>query len=90
MPYLIFFTYNKLKVNRFFLTKKDYFLAIISAVFAYQINNYFGFIGINSADSFQTFDSGNRVLKGDLPFRDYWAASGGPIIDIMQSFFFKI
>ena len=76
--------------NRFFLTKKDYFLAIISAVFAYQINNYFGFIGINSADSFQTFDSGNRVLKGDLPFRDYWAASGGPIIDIMQSFFFKI
>ena len=76
--------------NRFFLTKNDYFFIIITIICAYQINNYFGFIGINSADSFQTFDSGYRVMKGDLPFRDYWVVSGGPFIDIMQSFFFKV
>ena len=57
---------------------------------ACQINNYFGFIGFNPGDSFQTFDSGHRVLKGDLPFKDYWVVSGGPLIDIMQSFVFKI
>ncbi len=76
--------------NRFFLINNDYVFAIIAVIFAYQINNYFGFIGINVADSFQTFDSGNRILKGDLPFRDYWIISTGPLIDIMQGAFFKM
>ena len=76
--------------NKIVLISNDYIIGIFAAVVAYQINNYFGFIGLNPGDSFQTFDSGHRVLKGDLPFKDYWIVSGGPLLDIMQSFVFKI
>lgn len=76
--------------NRFSYSVNDYIFTIIVILFAYLINNFYGFLGINVGDSFQTFDSGNRVLKGDLPFRDYWSVDGGPAIDIIQSLFFKI
>ena len=76
--------------NRFSYSTNDYIFTIIIILSAYLINNYFGFLGINGGDSFQTFDSGSRVLKGDLPFRDYWSVDGGPAIDIMQGLFFKI
>ena len=76
--------------NKIVLISNDYIIGIFAAVVAYQINNYFGFTGFNPGDSFQTFDSGHRVLKGDLPFKDYWIVSGGPLIDIMQSFVFQI
>ena len=70
--------------SRFSIIINDYVFAILIIIFAYQINYYFGFIGINSGDSFQTFDAGNRILNGDLPFREYWSVDGGPGIDIMQ------
>ena len=76
--------------NKTTLILNDYIIGIVVAVVAYQINNYFGFIGLNPTDSFLIFGSGDRVLKGDLPFKDYWVVSGGPLIDIMQSFVFKI
>ena len=76
--------------NKTTLILNDYIIGIVVAVVAYQINNYFGFIGLNPTDSFLVFGSGDRVLKGDLPFKDYWIVSGGPLIDIMQSFVFKI
>ena len=76
--------------NKTTLILNDYIIGIVVAVVAYQINNYFGFIGLNPTDSFLIFGSGDRVLKGDLPFKDYWIVSGGPLIDIMQSFVFKI
>ena len=76
--------------NKTTLILNDYIIGIVVAVVAYQINNYFGFIGLNPTDSFLVFGSGDRVLKGDLPFKDYWTVSGGPLIDIMQSFVFQI
>ena len=76
--------------NKTTLILNDYIIGIVVAVVAYQINNYFGFIGLNPTDSFLVFGSGDRVLKGDLPFKDYWIVSGGPLIDIMQSFVFQI
>ena len=76
--------------NKTTLILNDYIIGIVVAVVAYQINNYFGFIGLNPTDSFLAFGSGDRVLKGDLPFKDYWIVSGGPLIDIMQSFVFQI
>ena len=76
--------------SRFSIIINDYVFAILIIIFAYQINYYFGFIGINSGDSFQTFDTGNRILNGDLPFREYWSVDGGPGIDVMQALFFKI
>ncbi len=56
---------------------------------AFIINFYFGFKGINIVDSFQTFDAGFRVLKGDLPFRDYMVRDGA-LIDLLQAFFFNL
>ena len=76
--------------NKTTLILNDYIIGIVVAVVAYKINNYFGFIGLNPTDSFLIFGSGDRVLKGDLPFKDYWIVSGGPLIDIMQSFVFQI
>ena len=40
-------------------------------------------------DSFHFFDSGYRVLNGDLPFIDYWLVKG-PLLDYMQAAFFFI
>ena len=40
-------------------------------------------------DSFHFFDSGYRVLNGDLPFIDYWSVRG-PLLDYMQAIFFYI
>ena len=76
--------------NKTTLILNDYIIGIVVAVVAYQINNYFGFIGLNPTDSFLIFGNGDRVLKGDLPFKDYWIVSGGPLIDIMQSLVFKM
>ena len=40
-------------------------------------------------DSFHFFDSGYRVLNGDVPFIDYWLVKG-PLLDYMQALFFYI
>ena len=40
-------------------------------------------------DSFHFFDSGYRVLNGDLPFIDYWSVRG-LLLDYMQAIFFYI
>ena len=56
---------------------------------AFIINFYFGFRGVNIIDSFQTFDSGFRVLNGDLPFKDYMVRDGA-LIDILQAFFYGV
>ena len=40
-------------------------------------------------DSFHFFDSGYRVLNGDVPFIDYWLVKG-PLLDYIQAVFFYI
>ena len=35
------------------------------------------------------FDSGNNILNGHHPFKDYWSVTG-PFVDYVQSFFFLI
>ena len=40
-------------------------------------------------DSFHFFDSGYRVLNGDVPFVDFWLVKG-PLLDYMQAAFFYI
>jgi len=40
-------------------------------------------------DSFHFFDSGYRVLNGDLPFIDYWLVKV-PLLDYIQAVFFYI
>jgi len=65
------------------------FTPLIIFFFALLFNQFFGNRGIFSIDSFSHFDTGYRVLNGDLPFRDYWVVSG-PLIDFLQAFLFLI
>ena len=65
------------------------YLLFIS-IFGFTFNYFYGFIGFNVEDTFQHFDSGYRVLKGDIPIKDYWVADSGPLIDVFQALFFKL
>jgi len=62
-----------------------FFLALI----AFLINYYYGFIGMMPMDNTVLFNGGYRVLKGYIPFNDYWLVTG-PLLDYLNAFFFKI
>ena len=57
--------------------------------FSIIINQYYGNRGAFPMDSFHCFDSGYRVLNGDVPFIDYWLVRG-PLLDYIQAVFFYI
>ena len=58
-------------------------------VFSVIINQYYGNKGIFPIDSFHFFDSGYRILNGEVPFLDYWVVKG-PLLDYLQAGFFYI
>ena len=64
-----------------------YFICLL--FFSISINQHYGYIGVHPIDTFMFFDSGYRTLNGYFPFKDYWVITG-PLIDIIQSIFFKI
>ncbi len=63
-------------------------LPVLAAVmiYAYFISWYSGNRGVLPIDTFSFLDSGNSVLQGHLPIRDFWAFTG-LIIDYIQSIF---
>lgn len=66
------------------------FLSIAGIIIlAASINFYVANIGVFPLDTFLFFDTGYRILLGDVPFKDYWASTG-PIIDYLQGLFFLI
>tara|TARA_B100000780_G_scaffold274202_1_gene238873 strand:- start:1604 stop:3205 length:1602 start_codon:yes stop_codon:yes gene_type:complete len=65
------------------------FLTILIFFIALFVSQIFGNRGVFPIDSFSHFDTGYRVLNGELPFRDYWAVSG-PLIDFFQAFLFFV
>ncbi len=71
-----------LKINNFFYT---FALCVVS----FSINFFYASLGVLPIDTFAFFDSGFRILNGDLPFVDFWTISG-PFIDLIQSFYFFI
>ena len=50
---------------------------------------YFGFVAINPIDNFTNYNSGYLLLKGNIPFKDYWVTTG-PLLDFLQFLIFKI
>jgi len=76
-----------MKFKKFLL---EIFLLILISIYAFIINYHFGFLGFNYIDSFQHIAGGKLVLEGNLPFKDYWIANSGPLMDFLQSFFFRI
>lgn len=76
-----------MKSKKFIL---EIFLLILISIYAFLINYHFGFLGFNYIDSFQNIAGGKKVLDGQIPFKDYWVADSGPMMDLMQGFFFKL
>ena len=67
----------------------DILLFFFVATFSFLINQYYGYLGIVPLDDFLNFNSGYRVLKGDIPFKDYYSITG-PFLSITQSYYFKL
>jgi hypothetical protein len=68
--------------------KDEYFIAFLF-LFSISINQYYGNRGVFPLDSFHFFDSGFRILNGEVPFTDYWLVKG-PFLDYSTALFFFI
>ncbi|MBL6758821.1 MAG: hypothetical protein ISQ17_03630 [Pelagibacteraceae bacterium] len=67
----------------------NFFNLLILFFFSFFINFYYSKQGTFPIDTFLHYDSGSRILNGDLPIRDFWIVSG-LTTDILQSLFFKV
>ena len=65
------------------------YLSIILLFFSFFINYIYSSYGVFPIDTFLFFDSGNRVLNGEFPIKDFWAVSG-LTNDFIQALIFKI
>ena len=74
--------------SKFFL-KSNIFITIFIFFFSFSINYYYSNIGVFPIDTFFHYDSSARILKNEIPIRDFWIVSGF-FIDFAQSLFFKI
>ena len=70
------------KINNIFYT-------VILGVVSFSINFFYASLGVLPIDTFAFFDSGYRIMNGDIPFEDFWTISG-PLIDLIQSLYFLI
>ena len=64
-------------------------LSIFLLLFSTLFNFYIASRGVFHVDTFVHFDSAFRILKGDLPTRDFWIVHG-LLVDYIQSFFFYL
>ena len=76
-------------MNNKYSTNLQNILILILVIFSLFINQYYAMKGAFPIESFAHYDISLRILKGDVPFRDYWAVSG-IFIDYLQSLFFLI
>ena len=69
--------------------KKNLFGLIVVSIFSIGVNQYYGNLGVFPHDSFSHFDTGNMILNGFHPFKDFWIVSG-PFIDYSQALLFLL
>ena len=62
---------------------------LILFLFSFFINLYYSKLGSFPIDTFLHYDSSSRILKGELPLKDYWIVSG-LVVDVIQSLFFWV
>ena len=72
-----------------FLSHKNKIFILFLFFFSIIVNQHYGNRGAFPIDSFHFFDSGYRVLNGDVPFIDYWLVKG-LLLDYIQAIFFYI
>ena len=76
------FYFNNFKNSNFFFIINIFF-------FSFFINFYYAKFGVFPIDTFFHYDSAYRILNNEYFIRDSWVVSG-LVIDIFQSFFFKV
>ena len=69
-------------------TYNNKILIFFLAITAFLINYYYGFIGVMPMDNTVLFNGGYRILKGYIPFTDYWLVTG-PLLDYLNAFFLR-
>ena len=57
--------------------------------FGFYVNWYSGFQSFAPPDSFAVYHSGLMILKGNVPYKDYWSTQG-TLLDVSQFIFFKL
>ena len=78
---------NKLTMN-YYISKFNYIIYILLALFAFYINYHFSNIGLFPIDTFSFFDSGYLITQGYHPVKDFWIISG-IFGDYTQALFFR-
>tara|TARA_B100000674_G_scaffold494066_1_gene517792 strand:- start:235 stop:1806 length:1572 start_codon:yes stop_codon:yes gene_type:complete len=66
----------------------NFISVFLLSVFSFFINYHYGFVGMMPMDNTVLFNGGYRVLKGYVPFSDYWLVTG-PLLDYLNAIFFK-
>lgn len=67
----------------------NYFLYFILGIFSFFYNFWVSNRGVFPIDTFLHYDSAYKILKGEIPVRDFWVIHG-LTVDYMQSIFFYI
>ena len=75
-------------ISKFLFQKNNIFILFL-LFFSIFINQHYGTRGVDPMDSFHFFDSGYRILNGEVPFIDYWLVKG-VLMDYIQAIFFYI
>ena len=75
-------------ISKFLFQKNNIFILFL-LFFSIFINQHYGNRGVDPMDSFHFFDSGYRILNGEVPFIDYWLVKG-VLMDYIQAIFFYI
>ena len=70
--------------------KIDLLVIFFLILYSFSINYYFGFYGFNFVDSFQHIAGGEKIVAGEVPFKDYWISDSGPLMDLVQGLLFNI
>ena len=68
---------------------KDISIYTFLFITSFSVNFYVSSYGVYPVDTFIHYDTGYRILLGDVPIKDYWIVHGF-LIDYIQAFFFKI
>ena len=71
------------------INNKNKFFLVFLFLFSIGINQYYANRGVFPLDSFHFFDSGFRILNGEIPFSDYWLVKG-PFLDYSTALFFLL
>lgn len=69
------------------MLKKKYISLFSLVFFSFFLNFFLASRGVFPIDTFIHYDSGYRILLGELPVRDFWIVHGF-VIDFIQAFFF--